>query len=375
MLSIAWGSNLSKPREPIAALVSERADQWYASDFPYHPPASACVVSHRRRRVSALQRLRLTVGDQERYLVVKEYRNWLQQPPSPRLFALAATEDKAPFEFATLAAIYDYFGRLGDRRFSAIRPLTVLPDQRMIVMEEHRSVSLRSLLGRCHRFTGGRQSLVLKQAFRHTGAWLSRFHQLAPLPHTRTRHSTRDEFLDSVQCAANFLNDVFGYGALLNAAMERVSATARTALPERLPLALCHTDFAPRNVLIDAATSVAVIDTLGRWQAPRYEDVAYFLVALHTAAPQMYSQGWWLSCARLQELEGEFLQGYFESDSTQRQAVRLFEVQALLYRWVAVVHGLRRSAGVQRLLRRCRLPAINRFLANQLQRLMNELRP
>jgi hypothetical protein len=384
MLSVALRSKPWDLNGQLTMLVRKRAEQWFAPGAANHSAASVCVLSRTHRRVSVIYRLRITVGHQQHHLVAKQYWDWLQESTTqvrheerepPRLFRRCDVDDKAPCEFSTLAAIHEHFERLGDRRFCTVRPLAVLPVERTIVMEESRSVSLARLLKRCHRLAISQQPLELRNAFRYAGAWLRRYHGLSLLSHTRPRHADRKEFIDSVRRVGFFLAGAVGHDEFLRAVIDRVSVLARAALPSQLPLGLAHTDFAPRNVLVDSAGSVAAIDTLGRWQAPLYEDIGYFLVALQTGEVQMYSQGLWLTEALLQEFETAFLDGYFESARLPRQAVRLFEVQSLLYRWAAIAHGSQKSAGIRRLVKRCRLVAQNSFLLHHLRRLVKQLSP
>jgi hypothetical protein len=382
MISLALNPEPPEALDELAIFVRERAEEWYGSTPPGSAPARACVISRSRRNVSVISRLQVTTGTRQHYLVAKQYRDWRGQSSDavrrkelgrPRLFALCNLHDKAPFEYAALSAIHRHFARLADPRFTAVRPLAVLPHERTIVMEDARSTNLARLLARCHRFAGRVNARTLQQALRHAGAWLRTYHALSPLVHTRIRHAERQEFLDSVRRTGCFLIGAVGHDQLLRAAIERIAAVAGAVLPPQLPLGLSHTDFAPRNVLLDTAGSVAVIDTLGRWQAPVYEDVGYFLMALRTGAVQMYSQGWWLPTPLLEQFERAFLAGYFEGASQARQAVRLFEAQSLLYRWVSISHGAHESMGIRRLMKRCRLVATNRFLAGQLKRLMKDL--
>jgi hypothetical protein len=382
MLSITLNTEPREPDRQLDMLVRERAEEWFGTAAPDSGPAHACVVSRSRRKVSVISRVQVTAGGSEHYLVAKQYRDWrCQVSPNaqrkelsrPRLFPLCDVQDKAPFEYAALSAIHQHFHGLADPRFGAVRPLAVVPQDRTIVMEDARSTNLARLLERCHRFAFRDKPRRIQKAIRNAGAWLRRYHGLSPLSHTQIRHADREEFLDSVERIGSFLIGAVGYDELLRAAIGQVAVVAHAELPAQLPLGLSHTDFAPRNVLVDATGSIAVIDTLGRWQAPIYEDAGYFLMALRTGGLQMYLQGWWLSERLLNEFEQAFLEGYFGDALPSRQAVRLFEVQSLLYRWVSISHGAHESMGIRRLGKRCRLTATNRFLANELKRLMREL--
>ena len=368
----------------LTAFVRERAGEWFACAQPHQ--AQVELVGRDRRRVSVLYRLKIAANEHHSHLVAKQYWDWLGQTTTartgerqspPRLFSRVDVDDKAPFEFAALSAIYYHFEGLADRRFNAVRPLGRLTEERTVVMEESRAQSLAHLVRRCRRLAISSPPYPVHSAVQNAGSWLRRFHALPPLPHTRARHTGREDFLDSIRRAAAFLNANLGDRALAPALADRISEFARAELPTQFPLGLSHSDFAPRNVLADGDGSVAVIDTLGRWQAPVYEDLGHFLFALRASDVQVYSQGWWLSEAVLRELEQAFLAGYFSDTRIPQAAVRLFQVQALLYRWAALVHSARRPAGGARALRqlpmRCRLAAANRFLGRYLRHLLREL--
>jgi hypothetical protein len=172
---------------------------------------------------------------------------------------------------------------------------------------------------------------------------------------------------------ALFLSTALGDRPFPSNLMEDVSAAAHAGLPARLPLGFSHTDFAPRNVLVASNGSITVIDTLGRWQAPVYEDLGHFLFALHTSEIQVYSQGCWLSETVLRDFEQAFLAGYFGEHPFPETALRLFQLQSLLYRWAALVHSARRPVGVRRLPMRCRFAAANRFFGRCLHHLLRDL--
>ncbi len=364
---------------PLTEFVRDRADEWFRC--PRLRQARVELVSRDRRRVSVLYRLKVATDGQQHRLVAKQYWDWLGQHSSrqvdaqhapPRLFARVDIDDKAAFEYATLATICEHFDRVADPRFKAVRPLGFLAEERTIVMEDVDAISLERLTQRCHRLAFHNPPGNLCRAMQHAGGWLRQFHELPPLSHTRARHTRRDEFLDSIRRVIAFLNGAVENCELPSELADRISAIGDAELPVQFPLGLSHTDFAPRNVLVDGEASVCVIDTLGRWQAPVYEDIGYFLFNLQASAVQTYSQGWWLSQARLREFEQAFLAGYFGSSPFPQGAVRLFQLQALLYRWAAIVHSSQRPRGVRRLPIRCRLVATNRFFGRYLRHLLKD---
>jgi aminoglycoside phosphotransferase (APT) family kinase protein len=105
-------------------------------------------------------------------------------------------------------------------------------------------------------------------------------------------------------------------------------------LPEPLPTVVSHGDFAPRNILVDDAGRLAVIDLLARWQAPPYEDLAGFLVSLETSRVNTATRGLVFGRA-VERLEPAFLAGYFGSAPVPRRAIRLYELLLVLDKWSA----------------------------------------
>jgi aminoglycoside phosphotransferase (APT) family kinase protein len=115
-----------------------------------------------------------------------------------------------------------------------------------------------------------------------------------------------------------------------------VAAGVRAAseLPDPLPTVVSHGDFAPRNILVDDAGRLAVIDLLARWQSPPYEDLAGFLVALHTSRANAATRGLLFGRA-VERLEPAFLGGYFGPAPVPRQAIRVYELLLLFDKWSA----------------------------------------
>jgi aminoglycoside phosphotransferase (APT) family kinase protein len=248
--------------------------------------------------------------------------------------------------------------------------LAVLAPAQTILLEEFAGCSLAKLLRWNAQPAGKVRRQRLIEILRHAGAWLREYHSLPPLQHTRARGTTRLEFVESLRRTCGYLSDAVGRSELLEDAINGGALVAKTELPQNLPLALSHSDFAPRNVLVGTGNQVAAIDTLGRWMAPIYEDLGHFLVAMRTGS--WYSSGLW-SGDPPREMETAFIQGYFASTAPPWAAVRLFELQSLLYHWVAIAQGADNARGLRRLVKRCRLAVINPFLAHHLASLTRQL--
>jgi aminoglycoside phosphotransferase (APT) family kinase protein len=115
---------------------------------------------------------------------------------------------------------------------------------------------------------------------------------------------------------------------------------ATKLLPTKLPLGLVHGDFAPRNIFIGAGSHVTVIDSLGQYRAPIYEDLAYLLVELLSGATRLRHRGLPRSTAELASMRAELLSGYGIADDV---ILSIFELRALLDKWRSLAQRSRSS--------------------------------
>jgi hypothetical protein len=255
--------------------------------------------------------------------------------PGERPTLVPKTESAVKFqlEYTALAAIQDYFEDIGDPRFGAIRILDFLPDQRAIVMEELRDPSLRQLFIRASRLRFPFTSIDLDAPLRNAGAWLCAYHALPKQDYVEARHARRADFIELVSLFTDFLGKTVGDEMFFRDIASTTVAGALEALPEALPIGLGHGDYAPRNVLVGPNNRVTVLDTLARWQAPIYEDIAYFLLGLKTNRLQVYTQGLAFSPDRIMQYARAFLAGYFGQEPIPYRAIKLYEILLLLNRW------------------------------------------
>jgi hypothetical protein len=207
---------------------------------------------------------------------------------------------------------------------------------------------------------------------RNAGAWLAECHRLPLLAHTRPRQESRDKFLESIDAWAGYLAGTVGRAAWFRDLGDRVHAAANRWLPASLPLGMSHSDFAPNNVFVGPTARVTVFDTIGRWQAPIYEDLGHFLFGLKAPAPRI---GRAAACAdpAVCPYERPFLEGYFERRPVPWAAVRLFELQALLDRWAGLADAAARSTGLRRFAKRVRLAWWSARLARYATAVMQDI--
>jgi len=368
--------------------VDEMTDYLAGRAAEYFPDLSGAPTVVRLRRAaerekSAVYEIDLRGNGRRRSVIVKrcgKTTGQRQDAPAddrPRIGSSTRLENLWQFERATLFAIQEHLDAVGDPHFGAVRLLDVLPDYGAIVLERLECPTLRTLLIRTGWRRGSRASAELGAALRNAGGWLRAFQQIPPLEHTRPRFTRRTELLDSIGEFADDLERA-GAGRLVRSIVSQTHAVARSILPEELPTGLGHGDFAPRNVLVGSGDRVFVIDTVGKWSWPVYQDLAYFLTAMKTVGPQIYSNGLLFSDAVMAAFEAEFLRGYYAEESPPLAVIRLFEIQCLLARWCSAVYRHARASGTKKLARALDLRLRARYYGRALERAvagLDEARP
>jgi hypothetical protein len=281
----------------------------------------------------------------------------------PRMTSTADAAVKHLLEYNALVAIQSYFERLADGRFGAIKALNYLPDQSALLMEELRTPNLLTLFSKTNRLQHPLNSIDLQEAFCNAGAWLRHYHTLPKDSDVQVRHATRADFIDSIDGYTSYLGRMLRKEEFFRQVGASTIERAERVLPQELPLGLGHGDYAMRNILISNNSRVTVIDTLSRWRVPIYEDISYFLIRLKANRLQVYSLGHAIKPELAAQYEQRFLYGYFGGEQIPVEAVRLFEVQALLDNWAAHIAAYYRKAqrSSMSIGTKLRLGIINRF--------------
>jgi O-antigen/teichoic acid export membrane protein len=322
--------------ETIKSFLSRNAERY----FPElnNAPIDIRLIDELNRSQSRIYRFQLASDGQVRYVRVKvpTYQNGQQSQGKlkldrrPRRFSVADLEKKFQFEYLALSHIRKHFENLHDARFGTVNVLDSLPVLRGSVMEEIKAPTLTSLFVRENRLRLVSSSKT-SEAFAHAGAWLRAYHSL-PIE-ASVRHQTREEFIEVNRKLSDYLSSKSGDHAYFQKLIEQITDSASRVLPESLPVGLSHGDYAMRNVLVGAGSRVTVLDTLACWRTAIYEDIGYFLTNLKLSWPQVMSQGIVFRQSLIKKFEETFLSGYFRNEPVPIQAVRLFEIQALLDRW------------------------------------------
>jgi hypothetical protein len=299
-------------------------------------------------------------------MVAVSQRDSSPLPDRPRLCSQPPPDQKSRFEYLALATIERHLAIARDDRFAAVRMLDLLPDGSALVMEKANGRNLRERLFRVSRFSFRQGDRVaLGQALRNAGAWLKSFHQLPPLSHTRRRCIGRDDFIDSIEQFTDYLSQGRRQ-RFCQKLRDRIRHASQELLPDWLPSGLSHGDYAPWNILAEKCGRIRVIDTLARWQAPIYEDLAKFLFGMKLSQQQVWTLGHAYKSQDLEWFERQFLEGYFGEEPIPLARIRLFECQTILERWVAFVYASRTSASWRRLAKESRRILWELFVKNQI---------
>jgi hypothetical protein len=329
--------------EAIRRRVQERARDWF--------PGTGTTTPVRLRRLVERPRAVLYAvhldGGARPHLLAKVRRD--DRPPvergatartRPRLAAgVLSPAELSTLEYAGLRGIQDIFA--GDPRFGVVRPLDHLADHNTLLIEYVDAPTLRELVVRDGRLSPGRwrgPPAGTAEACRSAGAWLARFQTELPFDGRPERQATRASVVDAFAAYEEFLLPVLGRRALGDVVLRGVELAAQ-ALPERLPLAVGHGDYAPRNMFVRADACLAVFDPLPRWVVPRYDDLSRLLVAIRMQALQVHTRGAAFSREQLDAWEEAVLVGYREEQRLSLPELRCYQLLITLDRWCALVDG------------------------------------
>ncbi len=335
-------------QEAIRNALRERASEY----FPELRESSTNIKSLRttERVFSSLYEFEIAADKARRRVVVKVTA--MPEDVTQSGFPLSIPEKYRPtpdpkgYEYAAMCAIERHVTGLGDSRFGAVRVLDQWFDGWAIVMEHMPHASLATRLRKCRR--GRIASPDLAPAFHNAGAWLAEFHRMQPPAHTANAVMTRDSFVDEIRTICELIGSISKHAARFGNINSNVAEKARSILPAELPVGVAHDDYAPRNVLVGPRDKVFVIDTLAERRAAIYNDIAHFLVSVKTNKLQLLSRGLAFANKRIDEYEKAFLCGYF-GDEIPHEAVRLFELKAMLTRWLTLQLARPTTAGFDRL--------------------------
>lgn len=331
----------------VAQRVQQEADSWFPG-VSARPAVRLRLLSRRPRALLYAVR----VGSHPAPLVLAKVRLETRAAgtgPEPHRPHLAPTPapvaEQTAREFAGLCAVHERFGNGVDRRFGAVRPLAHLPSEHTLLMEYVDAPTLRDRLTTQSRLSLPRQRDPEATAtpWSYAGAWLRRYHDDVRVPAVTTRQASLDEVVERFAAYGGFLGDRLGRD--VGDLARRGGRLAEEVLPDRLPVALGHGDFAPRNVFVEPGGRVTVFDPMPRWDVPVYEDLARFLVGIRLLGARVHTRGAAYSRRRVEEHEQEVIDGYWTEQPVPGPQVRCYELLVLLDKWSALVDAATRGRG------------------------------
>ena len=336
------GDNRRLIEQVIEQHVTERAAQWFP-DFRGPPTVRLRRVSSRPR--SVLFAVIVKDGFQERRVLAKVRRG--EPAPvtversggRPRLSTdTPSASELTGLEYDGLRSIFRTFGTTGSS-FGAIRPLDHLAAENTILMDYVEGRTLRQILVDQSRLSPHRRSVrrrdpenMLQQA----GAWLRTFQQSMPHHSLPARQPTRQDVVDRFDAYHEFLTTRLGASSFGDLA-RRGADLAEDVLPDQLPMAVGHGDYAPRNVLVSEDGRLTVFDPMPRWVVPCLEDLCRFLVGIRLLGLQLHTHGVAYRRCELEHYEQQVIRGYYAEGPVPVAQLRCYELLIMLDKWSALV--------------------------------------
>jgi len=354
------------PSQEVLDFVVENAPLWFP-ELAGNRVELLVEHSVRRERSSvAFLRLEGGPGRPVRVVVKAELEDAPALDDRPRLgIGPHDMSGKHHLEWKGLVTAWEEFGTGRHPGLRAVRPLAHLPEAGTLIVCRVEDATLRTQLVAASRLGVGRRRPDLLPALFGLGRWLGAFHRLGPaVEPARATPGQRAEVADGY---ARFL--AHRHPAAAELARRLVGLEAE--LDPTVPLGLGHGDLAPRNAFISAEGEVTVIDILARWRVPVYEDIAFLLVELRMAGPELLLFGHAFPAEHHRQLEASFLQGYAAETkvAVDRGALAWYVALVLVDKWAAAVT---RATGRGR--DRVRWHLVNRRLEEETARVSAELR-
>jgi Phosphotransferase enzyme family len=363
----------------IRARVSSRAQEWFPGigqspavriDILSRRPSCSLFVARVGSEPAApriLAKARSASGGRD--TVLRPPAGTVARPTLGTAGPLTPFEQTAA-EYRALQSIRALFGS-DHPAFGAVRPLDWLPEEATILMDYVDADTLRQRVMGELRVRRPWASADARDArpWRRAGDWLREFQDSPPPRSLPARQSTRDEVVERFTAYHEYLAAQLGSRGVGDVA-RRGAALAAEVLPERLPLAVGHGDYAPRNMFVSADARVTVFDPLPRWTVPRYEDLCRFMVSLRLLGVQVHTRGAAIDERRIEEHERQVLTGYLADDHGCLAQVRSYQLLILLDKWSALVAASTSGRSLNRRVQRASLRLASGYLRGQARRLL-----
>lgn len=258
-------------------------------------------------------------------------------------------------------------------RFGVLRALAWLDDPVGIVMEYVDEPTLRQLLVRRWRRAplrlGRAERRNEDRAWSELGEWLRRFHAEDPGLSLPTRMTRRDELVDFVERARDFLTRAGAERDAVDRLAAAVLERAEGAFPAELPSAAGHGDFTAQNVFVGPQRRITVFDPLPLWRVCVFEDLARLTMGVRLLGPQVMTHGRLLDERVCDRWEARLLSAYADGGRPPEDQLHVYQALLLMDRWGELV-GKRPARGrARQLSRRVRVRVGSGWYEQQARRL------
>ncbi len=366
----ASGARLFDQDGRVERLIAERVEAGSDAWFPQLARGRIRVTTLSARPTCTIFAVSLTDDGTPPQVLAKARRDTPGvEPRRPRLHPRPATAlEHTLLEHSGLASIRTTF-LATEPGFGTIRPLDLVPDEPLLLMDYVGEGTLRNAFVYDSRLLATVRRRTPAAAWRNVGAWLRRFHESGALVGRPEQQATRAEVVDLFGQYGDYLSDRLGRLDLRDAASGGAALAARS-LPDRLPLVVGHGDFAPRNMFVTTEGRITVFDPMPRWCMPRYEDVCRFLVGMRLTGLQLRSWGLAYSRDALVRRERWFLSGYFGQDPVPAEELRCYLLLVLLDKWAALAEAQGRGGSWRGRTRAALMRPVHEYLAREARRLV-----
>ena len=323
----------------ITEHVAAKSSEWFPRLGP-RPPIVIRLLS--ARPACVLYAIRIGAGSDAARVVAKTRRarseiTSASARPRLRFDADLSPRRMAELEFSGLRSIASIFGA-NDPAYGVVQPRDLLLEDATVVMDQVNAATLRRVcLGQSRLVRLGRPgSRRFDDAWRRAGGWLRRYHDSAAHDTSPERTPTsRRVVVDQFEAYAAFFANRPGMQPVGDLAARGAGWAARV-MPDPLPVAVGHSDFAPRNMFLGVDGRLTVFDPMPRWQIPRYEDLCRLVVGLRLLGAQVHTQGAAFGREELDRRERDVFTGYY-GDDVPWGVLRCYELLVLLDKWSALV--------------------------------------
>jgi hypothetical protein len=351
--------------ERVSAALSDNASDWLALPRP-SARIHVEVFSERPRSVMLRGSLGQDVGSPRVMVKIRrEQPDTAGRQNRPRLRSgTPSAAELTKLEFDALVRIHDSISA-SEPGLATVRPLAVLEDINAIVMEYVEQPTLRKVVLAYSRFAGVRTPRRdIDEIWRRSGRWLRVFQAAVPADQP-VRQADRGEILGQIGRYQTFLASRVG-AATVDPVVTRAQEMVHNHLPEELPLAPGHGDYAPRNMFVFSDDRLAVFDPLPRWRVPEYEDLCRLLIGLRLMGVQLHSHGAAYRASQIETWESAALHGYY-GDDVPWDRVRSYQMLILLDKWAALVDTAHR--GIRSRVRIASIRLASRYVRSQADRI------